>query len=124
MGVTFVAGRIAPPGRKRPRRSVRFLVDSGATYSVVPARLLRALRIRPERTVRFALADGTEVERELGEATFELAGARATSPVVFETEGTEALLGAVTLETLGLMLDPFSRRLLPMRVFAHLLRGI
>jgi hypothetical protein len=39
----------------------------------------------------------------------------ATSPVVCGEERDSALLGAVTLETLGLMLNPLSRQLLPMR---------
>jgi hypothetical protein len=43
-------------------------------------------------------------------------GQTATSPVVLGGPGDAALLGAVTLETLGLMLNPLSRELLPMRL--------
>ena len=45
-----------------------------------------------------------------------IAGRTATSPVVLGGPGDAALLGAVTLETLGLMLNPLSRELLPMRL--------
>jgi hypothetical protein len=36
--------------------------------------------------------------------------------VIFGEEGDEPLLGATTLESLGLVFDPFKRRLLPMRM--------
>jgi len=43
-------------------------------------------------------------------------GERAVSPVVMGEAGDAPLLGAVTLETLGLMVSPVSRKLLPMRM--------
>jgi hypothetical protein len=52
----------------------------------------------------------------LSEASFELEGRRATSPVVLGESEDEALLGAVTLETLGLLLNPLSRKFQPMRM--------
>jgi predicted aspartyl protease len=82
----------------------------------VPAATLRRLGIRPHRTVDFALADGTEVSRKVGDAYFEFRGQDGTAPVVFGEKGDEPLLGATTLESLGLCLDPFKRRLVPMRM--------
>jgi predicted aspartyl protease len=52
----------------------------------------------------------------VSECVFELEGQRATSPVVLGDTEDEALLGAVTLETLGLMLNPLTRRLQAMRM--------
>jgi len=49
-------------------------------------------------------------------AGFTVAGRTATSPVVLGGPGDAALLGAVTLETLGLMLNPLSREVVPMRL--------
>ena len=40
----------------------------------------------------------------------------AHTPVVLGEPGDEALLGVVTLEILGLVLNPFSRTLQPMRM--------
>jgi hypothetical protein len=51
------------------------------------------------------------------ECTFEVAGVAATSPVVLGHADEGPFLGAVTLETLGLVLHPLSRRLVPMRLF-------
>lgn len=92
------------------------MVDSGAVYSVLRRADWRALRLEPERALEFVLADGTTITREVSECTFEIQGRRATSPVVLGDSEDEALLGAVTLGTLGLMLNPLNRTLQPMRM--------
>jgi len=81
----------------------------------------RALRLRPTRHVEFTLADGTAIKRSVSECRFEIRGESATSPVVLGEEDDGALMGAVTLETLGLMLNPLTREILPMRMaLSHL----
>ena len=116
MGMTIVRATLQrPDGRGSPRR-LELLIDSGAIYSVVPARTWKALGLVPTRDADFALADGTVVHRGVAEARFTIAGVSATSPIVCGEEQDSALLGAVTLETLGLMLNPLNRELLPMRL--------
>lgn len=115
MGLTHVDGTVSAPGRRRGRR-VRFLVDSGAIYSVLRRADRRALALKPARELEFVLADGTTLTRSVSECTFEIEGRRATSLVVLGKTEDEALLGAVTLETLGLMLNPLNRTLQPMRM--------
>lgn len=116
MGLTYVEGTVQAPGRRQRPRRVRFLVDSGAVYSVLRRNDWRALGLKPERELEFVLADGSVLTRGVNECIFELEDRRATSPVVLGETEDEALLGAVTLETLGLMLNPFSRTLQPMRM--------
>ena len=114
MALTHVAMRIANPAR--PRRSVRvkFLVDSGAVYSVVPERTLEGLGVKPHSRRTFVLADGSEVTRSIGDAVFRLDGRQGASPVIFGKLGDSVLLGAVTLEALGVLLDPLRRELRPL----------
>ena len=100
----------------RRKADVNFLIDSGAVYSLVPARTLEKLGIRPYRTVDFSLADGRTITRQVGDAYFEYRGEGGAAPVIFGEEGDEPLLGATTLESIGLVLDPFKRRLIPMRM--------
>jgi clan AA aspartic protease len=102
--------------RARKQASVNFLIDSGAVYSLVPAATLKRLGIRPHRKVDFSLADGTTISRRVGDAYFEFNGEGGAAPVIFGEEGDEPLLGATTLESIGLVLDPFKRRLIPMRM--------
>ncbi len=116
MGLTYVEATLTSPSRRRRPKRVRFLVDSGAIYSVLRRPDWRALGLTPERKLDFVLADGTALTRGVSECTFELEGRRATSPVVLGQTEDEGLLGAVTLETLGLMLNPLSRTLQPMRM--------
>jgi predicted aspartyl protease len=90
---------------------------------VLPEKTWRELRLSPERQVEFTLADGTPMERGVSECRFEIRGTAATSPVVLGEEHDGALLGAVTLETLGFMLNPLTREILPKRMALSHLRS-
>ena len=116
MGLTNQKLLVKESHRARRKATVKFLIDSGAVYSLVPAPTLKKLGIRPHRKIDFALADGTTLTRRVGVAYFELRGEGGAAPVIFGEKGDEPLLGATTLESLRLMLDPFKRRLIPMRM--------
>jgi clan AA aspartic protease len=106
--------RVANPANPKRAATVRFLVDSGAVYSLAPATLLRKLGIRPHSSRSFILADGTEITRPIGDAIFMIDDQRGASPVIFGEEDDAALLGTVSLESLGLILDPMKRVLRPL----------
>ena len=115
MGVTFIEGVVTgPKGRKA---TVRFLVDSGATYTLLPEKAWKEIELVPKRTLTFTLVDGTTIERRVSECHISLPQGEGHTPVILGEPGDEALLGMVTLEVLGLMLNPFTRELQPMRMF-------
>jgi predicted aspartyl protease len=114
MGLTHVRARVANPARPGRTARVTFLLDSGAIYSVVPGATLRRLGIKPRSRRTFTLAHGSQVTREVGDAVFVLDGERGASPVIFGEKGDSTLLGTVSLESLGLMLDPIKRTLRPL----------
>jgi clan AA aspartic protease len=116
MGVTHIEGQVKGPSCKP--RTVRFLVDSGATYSLLPKAVWKAIGLKPKRKLSFMLADGSSIERSVSEAFVALPQGEAHTPVILGEEGDEALLGAVTLEILGLVLNPFDRTLHPMRMLS------
>lgn len=95
---------------------ISFLVDSGAVFSLVPGKFLDELGIKPHRKVDFSLADGTLISRRVGDAYFELNGEGGAAPVIYGEEGDDPLLGATTLKSLELVLNPFTRELYPMRM--------
>ena len=95
--------------------SIEALVDTGSTYTTLPGSLLRRLGVPSGRRVEFELADGTIIERDVGQTWVRIDGAAAIVPVVFAEEGSEALLGAVTLEIFLLGVDPVRQRLVPVR---------
>ncbi len=114
MGVTYVEGQVR--GGAEERVTVRFLVDSGATYSLLPKAAWKTLQLSPQRRIAFTLADGTAIERDVSEAYVIFPQGEGHTPVILGEEGDEALLGVVTLEILGLVLNPFDRTLRPMRM--------
>lgn len=114
MGLTYIEGLLTGPTGKQAK--VSFLVDSGATYTLVPAEECRLLELKPKRTVVFSLADGTPIERGVSECHISLPEGERHTPVILGEPGDEALLGAITLEEFGLVLNPFTRKLQPMRM--------
>ena len=116
MGLTTQVVVVRPSRSSRASQKIEFLVDSGAVYSLAPGTVLRKLGLRPYRTETFTLADGTKVKRKVGDAYFEINGSRGPAKVIFGEKGDEPLLGVTTLESLGLVLDPFKRELRPMRL--------
>ena len=109
LGLIFIEGYVRH-GKKRVK--VRFLVDSGATYTVLRLNVWKELGLEPLDEMEFILADGTVVRRKISEAIVELPGyGERHTPVVLGERGDENLLGMVTLEIFGLILDPFKREL-------------
>ena len=96
--------------------SVEFLVDSGAKYTLLPEPIWKAIELSPKRRMTFTLADGTHIERDVSEAHIAIPQGEGHTPVILGEPGDEALLGAVTLEELGLVLNPFQRSLQPARM--------
>jgi clan AA aspartic protease len=87
------------------------LVDTGATYTWIPASLLRQLGHSPEEQRQFILADGRDVTYGLAWLPVRFDGRVRPTPVTFGDEGTEPLLGVVTLEEFGLGVDAVNQRL-------------
>jgi predicted aspartyl protease len=114
MGVTNVTAIVGNPADISRTCEVEFLLDSGATYSLVPSEILAELEIEPHSVREFVLGNGEFVKRRMGTATFEYLGVRGDSLVMFGEPGDSALLGATTLEGFGLILDPFRRELKPL----------
>ena len=98
---------------------VEATVDTGAAYTTMPARLLHKLGIPPMGTRTFLLADGRRVDMEIGRAWATINGASEVTLVVFGDDDAPALLGAYTLEGLGLAVDPTSQRLVPTHLIMY-----
>ncbi len=109
MGTFRVQIEVGDPEGKR-FQTVDALVDTSATNTTLPAPLLTGLGVTPYTTTVFELADGRELELEVGRTWVKVNGQQEFTPVVFASEGTEPILGAVTLEEMGLAVDPVRRR--------------
>jgi predicted aspartyl protease len=114
MGLTVLQIEVGNPAAPDATEPVDFLVDSGAIYSVVPSAVLEQLGIQPLVTEAFRLADGSTIQRRKGIALFRYRERVGGADVVFGEPGDAILLGALTLEALGLLLDPLRRELKPL----------
>ncbi len=114
MAITYIEGTVTGPTGESSK--VEFLIDSGATYSLVPSEVWQALGLKAKRRMRFRLADGTPMDRDISECHIAIAGEESHTPVILGEPGDTALLGVVTLENLGLVFDPFRRELQPMKM--------
>lgn len=91
---------------------MKFLVDSGAKYSLLPHDVWTLIGIEPREVQEFGLADGSVIRRGMSECSLDLEfGTRHTPVILGEPKDDVALLGVVTLEEFGLVLDPIRRSL-------------
>jgi clan AA aspartic protease len=114
MGLTSLTVEVGNPATPEVTERVELLVDSGAIYSVVPQPVLERLGIKPIATEEFRLADGSKIARRKGIALFRYETRTGGADVIFGEPGDGQLLGAFTLEALGLVLDPLRRELKPL----------
>ena len=113
MGVFRVRARIWNPLDPDKSRDVELLVDTGATYTVIPCDVLESLGIKAFRRARLRLADNRVIEKPAGEVGIEIEGYRASAtPAVFGDPDIY-ILGSVTMGQLGLAPDPVSKKLKP-----------
>ena len=92
---------------------IEALVDTGSTCTFLPGSVLAQLGVTPEGMRTFRLADERTIQYPVGHARFRLNGDQAITLVVFAPEDAGPLLGAMTLEGLGLDVDPVNLRLIP-----------
>ncbi len=114
MGLTTLEIEVGNPATPEVTEPIEFLIDSGAIYSVVPIPILERLGINPLIEQEFRLADGSKIVRKKGVALFKFGDRIGGADVIFGEEGDSQLLGAFTLEALGLALDPLRRELRPL----------
>lgn len=113
MGITFLKLKVIHPEHPKKSQTCEFLADSGAVYSVVLQSILKKLGITPTSFREFILANGEVIKKPAGNAYFEHEDQVGAAPVICGDEDV-FLLGATTLEALGLILDRIRRQLKPL----------
>ena len=107
----------------RRRRQVRAVVDTGATFLVIPRSLAEEIGVPDAiRQERLRMADGTVQALPQTTARVRVNGREVGAVAVIVPSG-EVLVGAEVLEALGMMVDPSRRRLVPSRSYAARLGG-
>ncbi len=111
MGATHVTVRITNPADPDRFWEGLFLVDTGATDSLVPRPHLEAIGLEPKGRRVYELADGSELVVDVTVAEIEFMGEIVGGTVIFGEADTEPLLGLTALESVGIEVDPANQRL-------------
>ena len=111
MGATHVTVRITNPADSDRYWEGLFLVDTGATDSLVPRPHLEAIGLEPEGKRVYELADGSEIAVDVAVAKIEFMGEFVGGTVIFGDADAEPLLGVTALESVGIEVDPVNQRL-------------
>ena len=111
MGLTRVTTKLTSLQEPAATYEAVFLVDTGATDSMVPGDELDKIGIRREGKMSYELADGTVKEYPFGLARIEFMGEITAGRVIFGTPECEPLLGVTALESVGIVVDPANKTL-------------
>ncbi|MYC29313.1 MAG: hypothetical protein F4X65_04380 [Chloroflexi bacterium] len=112
MGTVMVTIEVGDP-QGSEFREVELTVDTGSTFTALPARMLRELGVKVDETVPSDLADGTTTPVDIGWTMVKVEGKTFPTNVIFAGENEPGLLGVVTLEQALLAVDPIHGRLVP-----------
>ena len=110
MGATHVTVTIRNPADPDRTWEGLFLVDTGATDSLVPRPHLEAIGLRPKGRRVYELADGSEIVMDITVGEIEFMGEIVGGTVLFGEPGAEPLLGVTALESVGIEVDPNNQR--------------
>lgn len=111
MGATHVTVTIRNPAEPERTWEGLFLVDTGATDSLVPRPHLEAIGLKPKGRRIYELADGSELILDVTTADIEFMGEIVGGTVIFGEADAEPLLGLTALESVGIEVDPLNQRL-------------
>jgi len=117
MGLTHIAVKLRNRGSKETF-DADFLIDTGTTDSMAPASELTRIGIEPTGTREYELADGELEEFQVGYAEFSFMDDTILGRVIFGPDNSEPILGAIALESVGVMVDPVNHRLVKLRALS------
>ncbi|MGB7584324.1 MAG: hypothetical protein WBM11_05715 [Terriglobales bacterium] len=108
MGIFSAKLRVWNPASSTPAEELEVMVDTGASYSWILRTRLELLGVRPVRKMQFRT-----IERELAPVFVATDGFTGGDNVVMAEPGDMEVMGAHTLESLGITVDPVAKKLVP-----------
>jgi clan AA aspartic protease len=111
MGLTHVTAEISNLGKTGDKYEAEFLVDTGAIDCMAPTNSLKEIGVEVQGKDVYELASGDTIEYRYGFARIAFLGDETVSRVIFGPEDCEPLIGVVTLESMGIGVDPVTMTL-------------
>ena len=99
-------------GDRERLETVDALVDTGASYSMFPRRMLERLGIEKRFILPFEQADGSVINRDVGLAVLVINDAESPMRVIFGEDGADSLIGSNALQEFLLLIDPVGEQLI------------
>ena len=113
MGIFTAKMRVWNPANSSPAEEIEVLVDTGASYSWVLRTRLEHLGVHAVRKMQFRTIQGQTIERDLAPVFVATDGFTGGDNVVMAEPGDMEVMGAHTLESLGITVDPVGKKLVP-----------
>ena len=111
--LAFARGGVLEPEKIR-RITLQGAIDTGASRLVLPQWAVDQLGLPSAGTTRVRYADQRRSERHVvQQAQVYLMGRSGSFEAIVEPDRDEALIGALVLESLDFLVDPFRERLVP-----------
>jgi aspartyl protease family protein len=111
MSTFTVSATLRHPFHRERSIDVDMLVDTGASYILLPPEIVDHLGLETRIERRMRLANGQVVVYRLGDVHINFNGEDHTTTFLAGPSGCRALFGAYALELFGLAVDPVNRRL-------------
>jgi len=118
MGHVYTQVTVSNPSDPDLTLSAEAMLDTGATYTVVPRSVANSLRLPITGKGRVRTATG-EVQIERGRALVQINGEAEINPVFISDTVDKILIGVVTLEILALTVDPTTGELNEAELFFY-----
>jgi len=113
MGTFSVRFVVRHPVHAHQQLELEGSVDTGALFTQIPMDVLSRIGVTPSGTRAVHYADGTRDLVPVAKADIALDGVETATLVLCGRPGSLVLVGATTLETLGLGVDPIHKKLIP-----------
>jgi predicted aspartyl protease len=111
MGATYADVKVTALKDSGNEYFGRFLVDTGATDSIAPAKELERIGVERVGSRSYELADGRLIQFEYGLALMDVMGTVVPGLIVFGPDDAEPILGLVALESAALKVNPVTQQL-------------
>jgi clan AA aspartic protease len=111
MSTFTVCVTLGHPARREQAAEFDLLVDTGASYLLLPPEVVDRLGLETRIERRVRLASGEVVVYRLGDVYIDFNGEAHTTTFLAGPAGSRPLFGAYALELFSLAVDPVNQRL-------------
>jgi len=113
MGTFSVKMRVWNPAQTGGVEEYDAFVDTGAAFSWISRARLQRLGVVPSRKMSFRTIEGRLLERDMATVYVSTDQYSVPDVVVMAEEGEMEVMGAHTIEGLGMAADPVQKKLVP-----------